>query len=313
MDRLLVAGIDTILGANMAAALAPRFQVTGLSWATDVQIAGCDTWRFDGQPSSLDAIRALRPNWIVFCGAAAEASWDSRAPRLGPADVALARRFAVLAQSLQCEFTAISSDAVFTGPWMFHREGGTCYGESAQAKLLLEIERELCEQCEKTLLVRTHAFGLSPFQQSQHGLVEQIAMTLGEGAALELSGSKHATPILATDLAEILEQAYRCELRGLFHIAGSERISPFRFACLLADQFGWSTAGLSASETAAEALHEGRIGETSLQTRRLRKALEKPLPMIRDGIARLFEQHLSGFRDRFQNEETALLIPSRAA
>jgi len=40
---------------------------------------------------------------------------------------------------------------------------------------------------------------------------------------------RHSTPILATDFAEILERAYQQKLRGTYHLAGAERINPFRF------------------------------------------------------------------------------------
>jgi dTDP-4-dehydrorhamnose reductase len=313
VDKLLVAGIDTILGANLAAWLANRFQVVGLSWGDSVAIAGCETATCD--PDSPEAahhwVAMERPNWIVYCGTPAQSIWNLPAPPLPrPESVHIAGTWARAAQEFGCEMSVISSDAVFTGPWMFHRESGACFCDSTPARILRLFEKEVCEVYPNTLLVRTNVFGWSPFE-SAPGLVETIVNSLQDGQPLALDCMRHATPILATDFADVLERAYQAKLRGLHHLAGGERINPFRFACLLADQFGLSMSNLSAIETPFENRREFGTGESSLQTRRIRKALEMPLPLIREGLGRLYEQHVSGYRDRFGGVPES--VPERVA
>ena len=138
MDKLLVAGVDTVLGANLAAWLAQRFQVIGLSWSDPQSIAGCTTAVCE--PGSSDAARkwiaAERPQWVVYCGPGAKSSWDLPAAVPHPECVQIAGTWAKAAQEFGCEFTLISSDAVFTGPWMFHRESSECWCESSPARIL---------------------------------------------------------------------------------------------------------------------------------------------------------------------------------
>jgi dTDP-4-dehydrorhamnose reductase len=160
------------------------------------------------------------------------------------------------------------------------------------------IEAEVAEVCPDALIVRTNVFGWSPLPQSP-GLIETVLHAVDQNEPLALDCMRHSTPILATDFAEVLEQAYRHKLRGVHHIAGGERINPFRFSCLLADQFGLPLASLSPRETPFESRREYGAGETSLQCRRIRKALDTTLPLVRDGLSRLHEQHASGYRDRF--------------
>jgi dTDP-4-dehydrorhamnose reductase len=313
VDKLLVAGIDTILGANLAAWLANRFQVVGLSWSESISIAGCQTDVCD--PGSLDAahhwIARERPNWVVYCGAPAQSYWNLPTPELPrPESVPVAGAWARAAQEFQTEFAVVSSDAIFTGPWMFHRENGACFCDSSPGRILRLFEQEVCEVNPNTLLVRTNAYGFSPID-SAPGLVETVLTALQEEQPLALDCMRHATPILATDFADILERAYAHKLHGIYHLAGGERINPFRFACLLADQFGLPLSSLTAIETPFEHRREFGAGECSLQTRRLRKALETPLPLIREGLGRLYEQSISGYRDRFG--VSALSAPERAA
>jgi dTDP-4-dehydrorhamnose reductase len=301
VDKLLVAGIDTITGANVAAWLAHRYQVTGLSWREPLAIAGCETAVCD--PDSLEAARhwvaSERPQAIVYCGTPAESVWNIPAPPLPrPEAVPVAGSWARAAQEFGSEFCMISSDAIFTGPWMFHRESGTCFCDSTPARILRLTENEVVAVNPNTLLVRTNVVGWSP-DAAFPGLVDTLVSALQDGKPVALDCMRHATPILVTDLAEILDRALQQKLRGVYHLAGAERINPFRFACLLADQFGLTMSNLSAIETPFENQREYGTGETSLQTRRLRKALEVTMPLVREGLARLYEQHVSGYRDRF--------------
>jgi dTDP-4-dehydrorhamnose reductase len=309
VDKLLVAGIDTIVGGNLAAWLAQRYQVVGLSWGESLAIAGCETATCE--PLATDAARTWiaseRPQWIVYCGPGARSSWDLPAPAMPQPECArIAGTWARAAQEFGSEFTVISSDAVFTGPWMFHRENSTSFCASSPARVLQLIEKEVCDINPDTLLIRTNVFGWSPSSRAP-GLVETVLHGAQEGQPVALDCMRYASPILATDLADVLDRAYYQKLRGLHHLAGGERINPFRFACLLADQFGYSMSSLEAVETTFESRRgEFGAGETSLQSRRIRRALEVSLPMIRDGLSRLYEQHVSGYRDRFGAVEPAL-------
>ena len=78
MDKLLVAGIDTVLGANLAAWLASRWHVVGLSWSEPLSIAGCETAVCD--PGAADSARqwlaSERPQWVVYCGVGANSCWN---------------------------------------------------------------------------------------------------------------------------------------------------------------------------------------------------------------------------------------------
>jgi dTDP-4-dehydrorhamnose reductase len=301
VDKLLVAGIDTILGANLAAWLAQRYQVVGLSWSNSLAIAGCETaaCERDSTDAARKWIASERPQWVVYCGPGAHSAWNvsaTSAPH--PESVHVAGTWARAAQEFGCEFTVISSDAVFTGPWMFHRENGTCFCESTPARILRMIEKEVTDVYPNTLLIRSNVFGFAPTPETA-GMVETVLHAVTEGQPLALDCMRYATPILATDFAEILDRAYQSKLRGLHHLSGSERINPFRFACLLADQFGLPMSSLDAIETPLENRREFGAGETSLQSRRIRKALDVSLPLVREGLSRLYEQHVSGYLDRF--------------
>ncbi|QDT50209.1 RmlD substrate binding domain protein [Symmachiella dynata] len=301
MHKLFVAGIDNVLGANLAAELADRFDVFGLSLGDPISISGCRTALCEIQDA--ESIRKWmsveQPDWLVVCGPAANSSWNSdHDDDPGSEAIHAMRHWATAAQAVGCEFTVISSDGVFRGPWMFHDEQADHYCDSSIARTIRAIETEATDNCDRTLIVRTNAYGWSP-SSAAPGFVESILHAIEEGDACKLDCIRHATPILANDLAEILEQAFEKRLDGLFHIPGAERTNPFAFARRLADQFGHTDVHIAADDWRTQGGRMFGQGETSLRSTSIREALGVAPPMLIEGIRRLHAQWENGYCERF--------------
>lgn len=301
MEKLVIAGVDTILGGNMAAWLSDRFEIIGLSFGEPVRIAGCETTQFPSRdPQAIQAwIAAERPNWIVYCGPWTESAWNVEkrsADYLNAAD--MVRPWIDGANAIGCASTVLSSDAVFTGPWMFHDEASDHFCSTPAAQALRQMEELVLETSPSTMLVRTHVFGWSCAAQSE-GVVEQTLAQMYAGRRLNLDCVRHATPILATDLVEILEQAHAAGLTGLYHIGGAERLNPYRLGTLLANQFGCPYTPAAPLEPLTERSSQFGSGETSLQSLKIRKALGNALPLVSEGLDRLHAQSINGYRDQF--------------
>jgi dTDP-4-dehydrorhamnose reductase len=193
--------------------------------------------------------------------------------------------------------TLISSDAVFTGPWMFHTESCDSFCQANEARTLRALESAAIKDSANTLVVRTHAYGWSPHFDG--GWIDGMLAALEADEPPIFDCVAHATPILATDLADVLVPAWSAELRGIYHIAGAERTNPHRFACALARIFDLNppqTAWLAPTERLPTGFARG---EASLQTRSIRRALGIGLPMLVEGLERLRAQHDQGFDRRF--------------
>jgi dTDP-4-dehydrorhamnose reductase len=311
METLLVIGAESVVGANLACTLAERFHVAALSSGGGIELEGCvneECPRDDAELTGL--ILETAPAWVVYCGPAAQCSWDEiskdRASRLldEPRRVS-----AVSAATRQvgCRLTVVSSDAVFTGPRIFHGEAGLTYGSGPLAEASLAVEQALADS--PVLVVRTHAYGWSPLPD-EISYAEAYWRALDGGILPPVDSYRHATPILASDLAELLAGAYSAGLQGLYHIAGAERTNPRRFAAELAsacDVDGWPWQAASEEPSPQPAL------ETSLVCRRIRQALGQPLPMLREGLARFAAQLQNGYRDRLRRAEESVVAQASAA
>ena len=300
MKTLLIVGVETVVGANLAATWADRARVVGLSTGPDINVCGCEIGTCER--ATADTVRKwlhqTQPTHVIYCGAAARSAWESSAKSL---DDSAARIWANGVAETGAHFTFISSDSLFSGPWMFHEESSTSLCSSGEAQSIRETEECVREGCPKSLIVRTNAFGWSPLG-TNGGWIEAVLSSLENNRPDELDPISHGTPILATDLADYLEAALEDELTGTFHIAGAERVSPHQFARQLAAAFEFSAPhSRTVSELSARPTGFGR-GETSLQTRKFRNEYDCTMPLLTEGIARLVEQQASGFRNRLKVE-----------
>jgi dTDP-4-dehydrorhamnose reductase len=307
MDKLLLVGADSMLGANLALALLDRFDCTGLSNKLS-EVAGCRrTVVGDALDSALveSLVAAEHPNWVIYVGSISRSSWDAVADQR-PASTAhtaqqLVQRLAEITADCGAALTVLSSDTVFTGPRLFHEEPSRPTADTPFAREVRAVENAVAPS-KHALVVRTHAYGWSATNDAPC-LVETLAEQLATGQPATIDGLRYATPILATDLADLLAIAYENELRGLYHITGAERTNLARFTSELSGALDLRLPAPAECENTASAMPNNRpVTETSLNTRRARRDLGLPMPLLREGLERLAAQHDNGFLARLRGE-----------
>jgi dTDP-4-dehydrorhamnose reductase len=299
VERVLIVGIDTVVGANLAAQLSGKFHVTGLSTGEEISIEGCETAAApiaDAQ-SARQATALYRPDQVVLAQAAGDSSWHSASTSDTQTAATATLAWIEAARTSGKRLTLISSDAVFTGPWMFHTETCDSFCQVSEAQTLRTLEKAALKDSAGSLVVRTQPYGWSP--QLEGGWIDGMLAALEMDQPPIFDCIAHSTPMLATDLADVLGSAWNAGLTGLFHIAGAERTNPHRFACALARVFDLAPPqAIWLAPTATPATGFGR-GECSLHTRSIRRALGIGLPMLVEGLERLRAQHDEGFDRRF--------------
>jgi dTDP-4-dehydrorhamnose reductase len=299
VERLLIVGIDTVVGANLAAYLADKFHVTGLSVSEEIAIEGCETALapIADAASARQAIALHRPDRVVLCQPAGDSAWHPARTTNNRSAASSTRAWIDAAGTAGKPWTFISSDAVFTGPWMFHTETCDSFCQASEAQALRALETLALKDSANSLVVRTHAYGWSP--QLDGGWIDGILAALEADQPPAFDCVAHATPILATDLADVLGMAWSANLTGLYNIAGAERTNPHHFACALAKVFDLAPPQAVWRPPTATAASGFAQGETSLHTRSIRRALGIGLPMLVEGLKRLRAQHDEGFDRRF--------------
>lgn len=301
MENLLIVGVDTVVGANIAATLADRRRVFTLAAERGFEIPNCAA--LDPEDAPRKSVEKAAPEIIVLCGASARSNWEPQTSSfIRDTLVGDCRLWAQLAQETGAKLVMVSSDAVFTGPWMFHVEESSALCKSYQAQVIRAAEAQVTEECENSLILRTNAFGWSP--RGNKGWLETMLLEIGNRRVVEQDYIRHATPILASDLAEILDRACQENLTGIYHAAGAERLCPLAFAQRLADTFDLPWLAIRKEAALTEPPQGFGEGECSLQTKKIRKALCVAMPLLSEGLHRLREQSENGYRDRLASGKT---------
>jgi dTDP-4-dehydrorhamnose reductase len=305
MESLLVAGVDTMVGVNFAAQLADQFDVSTCGWRVHRTVAGCRALDDSRQLSSPEAIlQKLNPRRLVLCPPGANSGWET-VLRPEPGDIASMERWLRAACQSDVAVTLISSDAVFTGPWMFHAENSASLCPSPEATILRQIEQLATDLMPESLVLRTNAFGWSsPW-------LETTLLELQAGRGCQADCVRHGSPILVNDLVDITLKAWQAGLAGVYHVAGAERCNPRAFAQKLAAEFGCQLPGTPTIASLTNCSSGYGCSETSLQTRKIRRALGIAAPLLNDGLRKLRMLEDSGFRERLK--PTDKLTPTRAA
>ena len=300
MKRVLIAGVETIVGGNLASALS-HHHVVGLSAIDDVGIADCDIRHT--LPETLEDIRrelaVTSPDLVVVCGPTARPLWSLKdQTEFDAAGLETASRWARIVAETDAKLIVISSDAVFHGPWMFHEEdcNGCC--QSAAAKAIRAMETQVLRHCPWALILRTNVFGWSP--RPDGGWLETLLEQLAEESPVTVPAANYATPLEASRFAELLIQGWDRGLEGIYHIGGSERVNFVHFAHRLAQEFQLPRPRFRHNPQPATNFGQG---ETSLNSGRFRRAVGTPLPMLAECLKRLRKQSETGDRDHLHAEE----------
>ncbi len=307
MNTVLVAGVETVAGANLAARLADEFHVLALTLnhPDKTVIENCDSacCPVENAQSIAHWMNAVQPQRVIYCGDAARTSWgdDLNVP-LEQQRAILPAEWAKACHEFDSTFTYLSTDAVFSGPWMFHDEQSQCFCTTDKAATFRQMENDVLEQHPDALVVRTNVFGWSP--GTEPGWLETTLTEIANRTAGPFSSSRYATPIPASWLAELIARSWAEEITGVFHIAGSERVSEFQLINKLAMEFGLTPVLNAVSEVVERPQGFGQ-GETSLHCSRVRKALFVPMPTVSESVARIHEEMENGFRARIQPERGA--------
>lgn len=308
MDTVLIVGIDTMLGANLALSLAEQFDVCGVSLGTRGAPANCKVRTLgDVNAARLRPLIAeVRPRWLIHAGPLARSSWDpANAGIVWQQEGALATGLGAIAKEAGIPLCFLSTDAVFAGPRLFHEETARAIAPSALAVAAREAESALATV--GALVVRTHAYGWSGANDGSY--LESLWQCLSANMQPAGDGRHYVTPILASDLAPLLVRAFEHKLHGLYHITGAERTNRIRFANELAAAAGFE--GAYRSPMPQSDMNSGPALETSLNTRRARRDLELPMPLLREGLERLMAQRVNGYLDRLQPAQKS--VTSHAA
>ena len=293
MKPYMIFGVDTVAGAELARSLCPSQRVIGVGEGHLPEIEQCEM--ISGQAASQNPgklIKDFNISCVIDASTCGDSIWNPDAQIGSEEQCATSLKLAAACRENGIPYILLSSDGVVSSPWMFHEEDSESVCSSVVAQRLLDLERQVLAGSSDTLVIRTHPIGWSATDGQPNWLESLLERMMTNRPCPELLLPGHATPIAATELANIVCRALAENLRGLYHIAGAERVHRIEFARKLAQQFeiGWlGPDRVRIHYTESERSRFG-CGECSLQTRTIRKALCVAMPTLTESFSLLQEQ-----------------------
>jgi dTDP-4-dehydrorhamnose reductase len=298
---LLVFGASGLLGANIALVAAQRnLRVIALSRRKTRQIPGIVSDKVD--ITRLDEVqRALafyRPSLTVNCAAIADIDLCEADPDLAAAvNVAGARHVALACQGTNSKLIHISTDSVFSGARGNYDETDTTEPCNEYGRTKRDAELAVADSTSNYAILRTNFYGWNA--QTKLSLAEWFLQGLRQGRPTPGYVDFTFSPLLASDVAELVLSIASSNLDGLYHLGARDGVTKYQFGTMLAAAFDLDPGLITPAR--GQALNRVvRPLNTTMDTGRVSAALGRAMPSVLEGVYRFRDSEVNGFRRRLQ-------------
>lgn len=301
MARILLTGASGLLGANLVLEASRRHEVVAVCYQHRIWREGVDVIQADlSHPGvAAEVIASRRPQWVVHCAAATDVDACEASPGMAcRLNRDMAREVAEAARSVRARLVHISTDAVFDGKRGGYRESDAARPINAYGKSKLEGERAVAAAHPEALIVRTNFFGWNA--QAKRSLAEWFLDRLERGEACPGFVDVWVSPILVSDVGELLLKMMTAGLRGVYHVAGGQCLSKYDFGRMVARVFGLDPDLVRPARVAEAGLGAPRPARLCLDGSKVERELAIRLPGVVEGIERMKRELERGIRSELK-------------
>jgi dTDP-4-dehydrorhamnose reductase len=270
-----ITGANGLIGnylVRMAPKSAPRWRVRALT-RKQLDLLNFDALRREFQKD--------KPQLVIHCAAVSTVTGAQADPGLARrVNVEVTQLLAELAAEVQ--FIFFSTDLVFDGRRGNYTEDDApsplhVYGETKAA-----AERIVLKNPGHTVVRLSINGGIS--RPGNRGFNEQLRQAWQAGGMMKLFTDEFRSPLPAIETARAVWELAERECRGLFHVAGAEKLSRWQIGLLLAGRHPELKASLEPA-SAKDFPGPPRALDTSLNIAKVQRVLTAPLPGLGEWLA----------------------------
>ena len=251
--KLYVTGIAGLLGNNIVKKLVDRCEITGID-ILDLQIPNITYEHFSLYETEKlrNHIKNVKPDVVIHTAAAVNVDECEENPDWAyELNEETTKKIAEICDSLGIKMVYISSDAVFDGEKEeLYKETDEVNPLNVYAKTKLGGEKWVL-QYPDNIVFRTNIYGQNIQNKKSFG--EWIVSSLEEGKTINMFEDIDFSPILVSDLAEIIYKSLEKNLSGLYHVCATGCISKYEFGIRLKEIFGIDSGAIN--KTQRETMH----------------------------------------------------------
>lgn len=293
--RLLITGGSGLLALNWACALRDTWDVTLGTHQHSVELAGVNARPLVlDDPAQLRAqLEAVSPDLVVHTAGLTSVDRCEMFPALAhQANVEIAKNVAQAAAMHGAALVHVSTDHLFSGQQSMCTEAEQPQPVNHYGRTKALAETAVMQVNPAALVVRTNFFGWG--HAARQSFTDWLIYNLRAGKELPLFDNVFFTPILADALALAAHELVEKGASGVFNLVGDQRLSKYEFARILAEDFSLPEHLLLQHSFDGSELVAARPHDMSLDNRKARDTLGRDLGNVRQFLAALRQQELSG-------------------
>jgi len=301
-QKIMVTGASGSLGLNfLVQAFDAGVCVEGIYNNSVISIPGvrCKKLNIADHDEVETHVRASRPDWIVHCAAETDVDSCQRHPdRAWRINTEATRNLAEAARDVGARMLYVSSDSVFDGIRGNYIETDEVAPMNVYAKSKLAGEEAVASVSDRFLVVRTNIYGWS--MQGATNLPKWVLARLDEPGDFPGFHDVFHSPILVNDLSDIMMAMILRDLSGLYHVGGGQTCAKIEFVRCMTEVFGHDSDRVRPVSIDDIALTAPRPRNTSLNSNKIRAALDIDLPDLKTGLTKFRKLRDSHFTDRLR-------------
>lgn len=281
--RWFVAGASGLLGVRLAGRLvAQGREVVAQHWRHDlpaelktqslkIDFTETDDWR--------QVMCDEKPDVVVNCTGLTNVDQCEREPnRATLLNTMMAGRLAEASSAAGARFVQISTDHLWSGAQPMISEAVAPVPINSYARTKADGETAVRDADPNALIIRTNFFGPSPPWRVSFN--DWLKNELERGNRVTAFSDVFFTPIASDLLSDMIIELADRAVSGIFHVAGSERVSKADFALRYAARAGLDGSLIACGSIRDVDLYAPRPSDMSLDCTKAEGILGHPMPSL---------------------------------
>ncbi|MCL4733812.1 MAG: SDR family oxidoreductase [Candidatus Omnitrophica bacterium] len=293
-EKVILTGAGGFVGGIIFSRGSDRFELHGISSKTRPMGIESDFWHsmnLQEDFSSLEKfMQEIRPGSLIHAAAMADIDACEKDPELAwRINVELAEKLVHLCEACQCRLVYLSTDTVFDGEQGGYREHDSpspvnFYGKTKQAAEQIVSGSKIPWAIARLCLV----MGFSTRGEG-NSFLDKMESALLNGREVGCPDNEIRSPIDVQTLAEAILELAGNDLTGIFHLAGTEKLTRYEMGRRIAARLGYDPALVVVKNADAIPGRAPRPRDVSLNQDWTRSQLTTRFKGIEEGIDYLLQ------------------------
>ena len=238
MDKILITGGSGLLGTNWALLKRNDFEIILGLHIKKIKIKNVRACQLNmkDEKELEKQIAHLTPNIIIHTAAITDVEKCEKEVELADKiNVDLTETICKICKKINIKFVFISTDHLFDGLNAFSTENSLVNPLNNYARTKVNAEKAVINANPEALIIRTNFFGWGT--KYRKSFSDFIINNLRNNNQITLFENIYFTPIIISELVNMVHELIDKNKNGIFNVCGNERISKYQFGIKISKLF----------------------------------------------------------------------------